>query len=250
MDSKMQKNENFIKKYLKKETGGILSGIVVFIFILIVLAFLVNDDNSSSSKHSNNEPSATSFSNLNDFENDALEKNLVTILKDLNMDPSLVGYINQHEDWAHGNLYSFTYDVMETYYIYAYENGDILNIQRSLNGPTIYENNNISFSEETTESIVLKDGELGEYGKHVTYNGTQYIKYFVPAGTYEVKALVKGSMFFIESQTIYKNYAGYDESEVLSTVSLANKGDTQTITIDSNSCINLTIGTNISLTKK
>lgn len=228
-------NHKNLNVYLKKETGGVLSGILLFFVILIIIAVVVSNSNSSS---------------LHDFQNDELEKNLVKVLQELDMDPDLVTYPKQLDDWQHGNLYSFTYDTMKTYYIYAYENGEIVSIKDSLSGPSIYENKNITMTDENSNAIILQDGQLGEYGRYVTYNGTQYIKYFVPEGTYEAKSLVKGSMFFIESTKIYKNYAGYDESEVLSTVNLINKGDTETITISPNTCINLTIGTNISLIKK
>ena len=61
--------------------------------------------------------------------------------------------------------------------------------------------------------------------------------------------MVKNSQFFIQDKKIYKNSSGYDESKTIDNISIS-KGETKEISIDSNSCISLTINSNISLTKK
>lgn len=97
-------------------------------------------------------------------------------------------------------------------------------------------------------SITLKDGMLGNYGKYDTMDGNQYIRYYIPNGKYKVTALVKNSMFYIESIAIHKEN-GYDTPTTFNTVKLKNKNDTQNIEITDGQCISLVMGTRIKLEK-
>lgn len=71
----------------------------------------------------------------------------------------------------------------------------------------------------------------------------------MPAGTYNVKALVRGTQFFIEKVKITKNSYGYGESEMVRNISLSSEGSTETITLNNDECILLTINSKISLEK-
>lgn len=88
---------------------------------------------------------------------------------------------------------------------------------------------------------------MGDYGQYDTYDGEEYIRFYIPEGTYLIEALVNNSMVYLEKKEIYKNESGFDESEVVREVILTNAGDTDTITITSDSCISLTINSYVSL---
>lgn len=108
-------------------------------------------------------------------------------------------------------------------------------------------NNNTSDKNDT--SIILKDGQKGTYGKEDLYDGEKYIRYYIPAGTYEVEALTKNAQFFIEEISIYKEN-GYDTSTSIRKVTLSKVGDKDTIDISSDQCISLVVHTQIKLIKK
>lgn len=100
----------------------------------------------------------------------------------------------------------------------------------------------------TDNSITLKDGTLGTYGKYDIMDGNQYIRYYIPNGKYKVTALVKNSMFYVESIAIHKEN-GYDTPTTYNTINLKNKNDTQNIEITDGQCISLVMGTRIKLEK-
>lgn len=127
-------------------------------------------------------------------------------------------------------------------------NSTSVNIINDIN--TNNENTQQTVKNTKTTEIVLKYSELGEYGKYDIYDGNQYIRYYLPSGTYKAKALTENAMFFIVKQEIYKNSFGYDESATVSTTTLSKVGDTEIINIASDCCIELTINSSISFTKK
>ena len=98
-------------------------------------------------------------------------------------------------------------------------------------------------------SIILKDGILGEYGKKDKFDGEEYIRYYIPAGTYKVEALTKNAMFYIETIKIHKE-DGFDTSTFIRTVKLEKVGDKETITIKSDQCLSLVVHTQIKLIKE
>ena len=108
------------------------------------------------------------------------------------------------------------------------------------------ERKNSDKSSET--SITLKDGVLGNFGKYDTMDGKQYIRYYIPTGKYKATALVKNSMFYVESIAIHKEN-GYDTPTTYNTITLKKKSDSQTIEITDGQCISLVIGTRIKLEK-
>jgi len=108
----------------------------------------------------------------------------------------------------------------------------------------------ITEEENESNDIILKDGKKGNYGKEDLFDGEKYIRYYVPTGTYEVEALVKNASFFIETKKIYKDDNGYDTSDIIERVSLANVGDKKVITITNEGCISLVIHTQVKLIPK
>ena len=101
----------------------------------------------------------------------------------------------------------------------------------------------------TADKIILKEGIKGIYGKDDLFDGEKYIRYYIPAGTYEVKALTKNAHLWIETIKLHKEN-GYDTSTVIKSVKLNKVGDTETITIKSTECISLVVNTQVELTKK
>lgn len=97
-------------------------------------------------------------------------------------------------------------------------------------------------------SIILKDGSLGEYGRKDIFDGDEYIRYYIPSGTYKVEALTKNASFYIETIEIHKE-DGWDTATTIRTVRIANSGDTDEITIEDGQCISLVIYTQVKLTK-
>lgn len=108
------------------------------------------------------------------------------------------------------------------------------------------ERKNSDKSSET--SITLKDGVLGNFGKYDTMDGKQYIRYYIPNGKYKATALVKNSMFYVESIAIHKEN-GYDTPTTYNTITLKKKNDSQIIEITDGQCISLVMGTRIKLEK-
>lgn len=179
-----------------------------------------------------------------------LEENFKKALKEAKMDFSKVRDFSQGVDWANGPRYQFTYvDKAKNlvYYVYAYEDGQISSITTGTK--EIYRNNNIVIENDDAEAITLTYGQLGDYGKYVKFDGKKYMRYVLPAGKYEVSALVRNSMFFIEKTKIYKNSFGYDETKTVSTIDLKEVGETKTITLKKDEWINLTMNSSISIKK-
>ena len=97
-------------------------------------------------------------------------------------------------------------------------------------------------------SIILKDGVIGTYGKKDKFDGEEYIRYYIPAGTYKVEALTKNAQFYIETVKLHKE-DGYDTATIIKSVKLDSVGKTDEFTIKKDQCISLVIYTQIKLTK-
>ena len=59
----------------------------------------------------------------------------------------------------------------------------------------IQRNEKVVQEQKAEGSIILKDGVLGTYGKKDKFDGEDYIRYYIPAGTYKVEALTKKCTF-------------------------------------------------------
>lgn len=192
-----------------------------------------------------NEISKTKWEN---FDNQELKVNIEKAFEQISFTTSNIEQIEKFKNWMNGTIYKITYNGT-IYRVYAYDDGQVVSINENSTNEAIYENDNIKLANNESDSTVLKYGELGEYGKNVTYDGKTYIKYFLPKGEYEVKALTPNAMFFIEDTKIYKNSFGYDESKTIDTITLSNVDSARTITLQDNHCINLVINTVISIKK-
>ncbi|MCI8362224.1 MAG: hypothetical protein HFJ41_03695 [Clostridia bacterium] len=215
------------------KTVKAILGVIVILFIFVTISAIMN---SPMKKWSN-------------FKEEPLKSNITVVFQTLNMDTSKIVKIGKDKEWSNGPRYKILYKENENifYYVYAYEDGQITSISDGTKD--IYTNDNIKIENSNSADITLKYNELGEYGKYVTFDGAQYIKYVIPAGEYEVSALVKNSMFFIEKSKVYKNSFGHDETETVSTVQLSEIGSKETITLKSDECISLVINAAISLKK-
>lgn len=216
---------------MKKLLYGVFLIIVIFVIIAICLAI-------------SNNP----MKKWEEFDNADLKSNIEKAFEQINFQSSEIERIGQISNWANGPRYKITYN-NDIYYVYAYDNNQIVSINKNLEGEAVYTNEDVEFENTDDTAIVLKYGELGEYGKTVKYDGQDYIKYFLPEGEYEVEALVRNAMFFIEDTEIYKNSSGHDESKTLDTIQLSDVGSKQNITLKANNCINLVINSSVSLKK-
>lgn len=215
-----------------KKIISVILGIIIVIFI-IGLIVLISD---------------SPMQKWEDFDNQALKNNIEIAFEQIGFNTSNIKLIGEVKEWSSGPLYRMEYND-DTYYIYAYDNGQINSINKDLQGHKIYSNENVELGNDYKNAIVLKYGELGKYGKNVQYDGQNYIKYFLPEGKYEVEALTRNAMFFIEDTKIYKNSSGYDASKTIDTIQLSDVGSKQTITLQSNNCINLVINSSVSIKK-
>lgn len=215
-------------KFMKKTL------LTIFLIAFIILVILINIASQNNSWENN--------------QNESLKSNIEVGLESANIDTSDITSIEKINDWQEGPRYRIICSGKQ-YIVYSYDDNQVVSI-RDNNSNTIYENKNLKIADaEDSDAIILKYDELGDYGKEDTFDGQKYIRYYIPKGKYEVKSLVKNSQFFIEGKKIYKNSSGYDESKTIDNISIS-KGETKEISIDSNSCISLTINSNISLTKK
>lgn len=216
--------------------GKIISWVIGIVIVIFIIGFIALKSDSPMKK-------------WEDFDTEPLKSNIEQAFEQVGLSTSDINLIGEVNSWSSGPRYRVEYGDNTTYYIYAYDNGQISSINTDLQGNKIYSNDNVELGNNEENSIILKYGELGEYGKTVTYDGQDYIKYFLPEGTYEAEALTRNAMFFIEDTKIYKNSSGYDESKTLDTIQLSDVGSKQTITLQVNNCINLVINSAISLKK-
>lgn len=103
-------------------------------------------------------------------------------------------------------------------------------------------------TEEGEKSITLKEGVMGEFGRKDLFDGEEYIRYYLPEGKYEVESLSKNATIFVESIRIYKE-DGFDISDVIERIDFNKSGQKKTISINKNSCVTLTLYSNLKLIK-
>ena len=218
---------------MKNEKGAIITSLLMIaIIIFIIWFFFINkiDD---------------------DPVPDNIRMNIENAMVQSGYDKNKIIKIMPESDWQSGPRYKIDYD-NKIYIVYAYDNGEIKSINDSKMNE-IYENKSatgIKANAVKENDIVLIEGELGQFGKEDDFGSSKHIRYYLPSGTYKVKALVRGSQFFIEKIEIAKNSYGKSESEMVRNVYLNGEDDEETITINEDECILLTINTRISLIKQ
>lgn len=96
--------------------------------------------------------------------------------------------------------------------------------------------------------ILLIDGQKGDYGRSIDIDGTSYINYYVPAGSYHVTSNVNWCKVYIADDNYFVNSDGYTENEVIETLEFSSLGETQSVSIEEGQHIELTISARVTLT--
>ena len=94
--------------------------------------------------------------------------------------------------------------------------------------------------------IVLKYGELGEFGKSITYDGFTSISYFLPEGKYKVTNNSKMSTVFVASDNYHKNSDGYMENDILVTYRFLSIREVKEVTVPKGYHIEISMYTSVS----
>jgi len=94
--------------------------------------------------------------------------------------------------------------------------------------------------DDQSDYIYIKYDNIGKYGKSETYDGYTSIYYYIPAGTYNVEGLLKGSKIYICNNEMIK-VDGYWEDDVVKTVSFKSQNEIHEITIGKNQRLLITM---------
>lgn len=148
------------------------------------------------------------------------------------------------KDWGNGERYTFTFK-KKKYIVYFLDNGKVSSINNS-NNNKIYEKK--KSNQKKHKSILLTDGELGDYGKEEDFSGYKMIRYYIPTGKYKVTCQTRGSGFYIE--TIEKHLEdGYETSDIIQQVTFSGTDEEYKITIKEGQCISLLINSILEFSK-
>lgn len=107
---------------------------------------------------------------------------------------------------------------------------------------------NAGQSAPDADSIVLVDGQLGDYGKYITLDGEEYINYHVPEGKYTVVSNVNYCKVYLAKDEYYKVAEGYTENDIVETLEFYANGESKTLTVHADEHIELTLSAKITLT--
>ena len=157
-------------------------------------------------------------------------KNLKEVLPLAGLDYTLddVNWFEQTDDWAAGSRYN------------AQINGKIY-IQIAAIGDEIYSIKDTNAGDIPDGSILLTDGELGDYGKEATTkSGYKYVRYTVPAGNYTVENKAKQSAVFVVSDS--------NSDDVSASLQLSSNGEKARLTVKDGYHIELSMYAQILLT--
>ncbi|MCM1399397.1 MAG: hypothetical protein NC225_07960 [Clostridium sp.] len=102
-------------------------------------------------------------------------------------------------------------------------------------------------NKENGEGILLSYGKEGEYGQYDLFDGEEYLRYYVPTGSYTVKCNIKGG-FYIETIELHKE-EGWDTATTIEQI-MVGAGEEKDITIEDGQCISLIINTEVELIEK
>lgn len=160
-------------------------------------------------------------------------------------DLSDVESFKQTNDWAGGKRYQ-VWMAQEHIWI-IYENGDAVVGIKGSNGDTFYQaesSGTMETPKTDTDSPVsdemrLIDGQLGEYGKKDP-EYPEYVDFYIPIGSYSVKNNAKNSIVMIIDNK---------SNDEVSRITLSS-GQTGEISVESGQHIELTMYSDVSLTKK
>ena len=167
-----------------------------------------------------------SFLKRNKEVNETFAKNLADALDSTGLGYTLddINWFEQTDDWAAGKRYNAQVD-MKDY------------IQIATIGDEIYSIKNT----QNSGSILLTDGELGDYGKEATTkSGYEYVRYIIPAGNYTVENKAKESMIFVVSDS--------NSDDVSATLQLKSADEKGSLTVKSGYHIELSMYSQVILT--
>ena len=170
-----------------------------------------------------------SFLRLNKEVNEAFAKNLADVLDSTGLGTlDDITWFEQTDDWAAGKRYNAQVNIKD--YIQIATIGDeIYSIKNTKNNEVddfIYKNESLKPDAGDVQdgSILLTDGELGDYGKEATTkSGYKYVRYAVPAGNYTVENRAKQSMIFVVSDS--------NSDDVSATLQLTSDGEKGSLTV-------------------
>lgn len=188
-----------------------------------------------------------SFLKRNKEVNEAFAKNLADALDSTGLGYTLddINWLEQTDDWAAGKRYNAQVD-MKDYIQIATIGDEIYSIKNTQNNEIddfIYKNESLNpdADDVSNDSILLTDGELGDYGKEAaTKSGYTYIRYTIPAGNYTVENKAKQSMVFVVSDS--------NSDDVSATLQLNRAGEKGNLTIKSGYHIELSMYSQVALT--
>lgn len=188
-----------------------------------------------------------SFLRRNKEVSETFAKNLKATLPLAGLDYTLddVNWFEQTGDWAAGSRYNAQIDG-KIYIQIATIGDEIYSIKDTKNGATdnfLYKNENLKpdAGEVPDNSILLTDGELGDYGENAkTKSGYEYVRYNVPAGNYRVENKAKQSSVFVVSNS--------NSDDVSASLQLTANGEKANLTVKSGYHIELSMYAQILLT--
>ena len=188
-----------------------------------------------------------SFLKRNKEVSEIFAKNLKEVLPLAGLDYTLddVNWFEQTDDWAAGSRYNA--QINGKIYVQIAAIGDeIYSIKDTKNGATddfLYKNEDLKpdAGDVLDGSILLTDGELGDYGKEVTTkSGYKYVRYTVPAGNYTVENKAKQSAVFVVSDS--------NSDDVSASLQLSSNGEKARLTVKDGYHIELSMYAQILLT--
>ena len=188
-----------------------------------------------------------SFLKRNKEVSETFAKNLKEVLPLAGLDYTLddVNWFEQTDDWAAGSRYNA--QINGKIYIQIAAIGDeIYSIKDTKNGATddfLYKNEDLKpdVGDVPDGSILLTDGELGDYGKEApTKSGYKYVRYTVPAGNYTVENKAKQSAVFVVSDS--------NSDDVSASLQLSSNGEKARLTVKDGYHIELSMYAQILLT--
>lgn len=188
-----------------------------------------------------------SFLKRNKEVNETFAKNLADALDSSGLGYTLddINWFEQTADWAAGKRYNAQVD-MKDYIQIATIGDEIYSIKNTQNSETdnfIYKNESLKpdAGDVPDGSILLTDGELGDYGKEATTkSGYEYVRYIIPAGNYTVENKAKESMIFVVSDS--------NSDDVSATLQLKSANEKGSLTVKSGYHIELSMYSQVILT--
>ena len=207
----------------------------------------IEKNSSTTASSTDDSKEIKSFLKRNKEATETFAKNLKAALPLAGLDYTLddVNWLEQTDDWAAGSRYNAQING-KIYIQIATINDEIYSIKNTKNGATddfLYKNEDLKpdAGDVPDGSILLTDGELGDYGKEATTkSGYKYVRYTVPAGNYTVENKAKQSAVFVVSDS--------NSDDVSASLQLSSNGEKARLTVKDGYHIELSMYAQILLT--